>query len=65
MKLLPGFTAIETSAAELTVTGAEPMMLPKNAELVAVMVVVPVDLPATRPRGPTVATEVSLEAQIT
>ena len=64
MKLSAGFTAIETRLPEVTVSGAEPTIDPRNAELVAVIVVVPAAWPvALFPF--IVATAGTLENQVT
>lgn len=57
---LGGVTAIETSVAELTVKGADPV----TPLSVALMLAVPGDTPVTRLTDPTVATAVLSEVQL-
>ena len=58
---IEGVTAMETSAARVTVNVAEPLI----AAEVAVIVAVPTPLPVANPSAPIVATEVEDELQLT
>jgi hypothetical protein len=58
---LPGFSAIETSVAELTVNVAEPVTFPNVALMVAVPAATPVAVITDRPLLLMVATDVLLE----